>query len=466
MSQSQVLMATLLFGLVLSAAAADQTQKAYHEVNAKVRDRSGQTLRWEKDQATRQQNLDEARRLLRQPLSVRTAVAIALLNNRRLQATLEDVGIALADFRQAGYLTNPTLSVNPQFPDHGPRSPEWDYGLSTSLLDALFIPLRKTLAAEALEAAKLQVAAEALQLVSDVKSACYELVAGLQTMDRLQAVAEVFDAALVLAQKQFEAGNITDVNLGLQQIEYSQTRLELAELDAKQREDHEKLNRLMGLYGLDTVWTAERTLPRPPDKDPPFEGLETLAVTQRYDLAARRRDLQATLQRYGILRRYGFLTAIDAGVAGQRNRDGSNQVGPSLSLQVPLFDQGQARTARGATRLRQAQRNFEDLAIEVRSEVRELRDRLDARRRTVAFYETDLLPFRHRLVNAQRLQYNAMVLSPYELFRTRVEELQAERNYLTALKEYWQARAELERAVGGSFNPAPPTSGKPVLGRK
>ena len=197
----------------------------------------------------------------------------------------------------------------------------------------------------------------------------------------------------------------------------------------------------------------------PPD-DPPFRGLETLAVTQRYDLAARRRDLEITLERYGILRRYRFLTAIEGGVGGQRDRDGANQIGPSLSLQVPLFDQGQARIARGAAQLRQAQRNFEDLAIEVRSEVRELCDRLDARRRAVAFYESDLLPFRRRLVNAQLLQYNAMVLSPYELFRTRVEELQAERNYLTALKEYWQARAGLERAVGGSFNPPPAARGK------
>jgi len=138
--------------------------------------------------------------------------------NQPAHLGLEDVGIALADFRQAGYLTNPTLNVNAQIPDHLPRSPEWDYGLSTSLLDALFIPLRKQLAAKALEGAKLRVAAETLQLIADVKSAYYELVAGLQTIDRLQTIAQAFDASLALAQKQFEAGNVTDVTLGLQQV--------------------------------------------------------------------------------------------------------------------------------------------------------------------------------------------------------------------------------------------------------
>ena len=50
----------------------DKTQAAYDDVGAKVQARSGQFLRWQKDQATRQQNLEEARRLLRRPLTVQT----------------------------------------------------------------------------------------------------------------------------------------------------------------------------------------------------------------------------------------------------------------------------------------------------------------------------------------------------------------------------------------------------------
>jgi hypothetical protein len=129
---------TAFCGVVLAVNAApgapkrDTTQTAYDDVGTKVQARSGQFLRWEKDQATRQQNLDEARRLLRRPLTVKTVVRVALLNNLQLQATLEDVGIALADFREAGYLPNPVLVVNPQIPDHAPRTPEWDYGLTFS----------------------------------------------------------------------------------------------------------------------------------------------------------------------------------------------------------------------------------------------------------------------------------------------------------------------------------------------
>jgi outer membrane protein, heavy metal efflux system len=465
----RLVLSSVLYGCAIVTTFAvpkrNQTQEAYDSVATKVQDRSGQLLRWEKDEVTREQNLAEARRLLRRPLTIKAAVQIALLNNPQLQATLEEVGIALADFRQAGYLANPTLNVNPQIPDHSPRSPEWDYGLTASLLDALFIPLRKQLAGKALEEAKLRVASEALQLVANVKSVFYELLGDEQTFDQLQTVKQALDASLLLTQKQFEAGNITDVALGLQQVEYSQVRLDLAEIDAKQLEDHEKLNRLLGLFGSDTNWTtAERVLPKLPDRDLPDRGLETLAVAQRYDLAARRQALETVLQQLGILDRYRFFSSLDIGVGGTRNTDGSNQIGPSLSIQVPLFDQGQAKLARGAARLRQTQRSFENLAIEIRSEVRELRDRLAARRRSAEFYQADLLPFRRRLLAGQQLQYNAMIVGPFDLFRTRVDEIQTERNYINVLKDYWQARAELERAVGGGFTMGPkPSAEKEIM---
>jgi cobalt-zinc-cadmium efflux system outer membrane protein len=79
-----------------------------------------------------------------------------------------------------------------------------------------------------------------------------------------------------------------------------------------------------------------------------------------------------------------------------------------------------------------------------------------------------VLPFRRRVVAGQLLQYNAMIVSPFELFRTRIDELEAERKYIQTLKEYWQARADLQRAVGGSFEPRAPAGGpdKQVLSQK
>jgi cobalt-zinc-cadmium efflux system outer membrane protein len=461
-SKVALVLALALLGIA-SGFARDKTAEIYGEVGDQIQQRTGRTLRWEKDDLVREQNLQEARQLLRRPLTIQTAVQIALLNNRALQGSLEEVGIAFADFREAGFLQNPTMGVNPQILANTPRTVEWDYTITLDLLDGLFIPLRKQLSREQLEAAKLRVADQVVQLIAEVKSGYYEVVADQQILDRLSTIEKGFDASLTLAQKQFEAGNSTDVALGLEQVNYSQIRLEIAQTRANLLEAHEKLNRLLGVWGLDTEWKTQNTLPPVPDSDLPAHGLETLAISRRYDLAAAQHELRSTVQAVGMAKTYRFVSALEVGAGGTRNTNATNQVGPSLSVQLPIFNQGQARIARGEARLRQAERHFEDLAIEIRSEVRLLRDRLASRRETAKFYETDILPVRRQVLGGQFLQYNAMIVGPFDLFRTKIDELQAEQNYIQALKEYWKTRAELERAVGGALTPVNQSGSKQVI---
>jgi outer membrane protein, heavy metal efflux system len=188
-----------------------------------------------------------------------------------------------------------------------------------------------------------------------------------------------------------------------------------------------------------------------------------LAISRRFDLAAAQHELRSTVQAVGMAKTYRFVSALEVGASGTRNTNATNQVGPSLSVQLPIFSQGQGRIARGEARLRQAERHFEDLAIEIRSEVRLLRDRLASRRETAKFYETDILPVRRQVLGGQFLQYNAMIVGPFDLFRTKIDELQAEQNYIQAIKEYWKTRAELERAVGGSLTPVNQSGSKQVI---
>src|SRR3989338_6136986 len=60
---------------------------------------------------------DTIQELLREELTVDRAVRIALLNNRGLQATLEDLGIARADAVQASLIQNPVFSGHARVPE-------------------------------------------------------------------------------------------------------------------------------------------------------------------------------------------------------------------------------------------------------------------------------------------------------------------------------------------------------------
>ena len=122
---------------------------------------------------------------------------------------------------------------------------------------------------------------------------------------------------------------------------------------------------------------------------------------------------------------------------------------------VPIFNQGQPRIARSEAALRRAERRLEAKAIEIRSTIRKLQAQTESKRQIARYYQSELLPERIALLNGTRLQYNAMIVSPLELFTARRLEIGAERGYVEARRDYWVTRAELERAVGGSLSRKP-----------
>ena len=90
-----------IFALALPAGLAREKEEAFQGVQKSVQERTGRTVRWEEDQKSREQALQEVRRILRKPLTVDATVQISLLNNRSLQATFEEIGLSAADLREA-----------------------------------------------------------------------------------------------------------------------------------------------------------------------------------------------------------------------------------------------------------------------------------------------------------------------------------------------------------------------------
>ena len=64
-----------------------------------------------------------------------------------------------------------------------------------------------------------------------------------------------------------------------------------------------------------------------------------------------------------------------------------------------------------------------------------------------------VLPLRRRLVDEAQKFVNAMEQSVFTLLLAKQAEIDAGQAYVESLRDYWTARAQLERAVGGSFAP-------------
>ena len=81
---------------------------------------------------------------------------------------------------------------------------------------------------------------------------------------------------------------------------------------------------------------------------------------------------------------------------------------------------------------------------------------MESTRRRAAYFEKIVLPLRHQNVGRSQLQYNAMQIGVFQLLQGKRDEIEAGRNYVETLTDYWLARTELKRAVGGDL-PAGPT---------
>jgi outer membrane protein, heavy metal efflux system len=419
------------------------------DLQSTIRQRTGKQVQWQKDIAANDQVRKAIRVLLRRTLTADAAVQIALLNNRELQATFEEIGIANADLIEAGLLKNPVFVGDARFPSSPPSATNIELSIAQEFFDVLVIPLRRKVAAAQLAKTKLQAGDAILKLAAEVKTAFYELQAEQQLLGRLKAINETDAAAVELAQRQHKAGNINDLDLANQQATYSQSKLDVAETSAAIRSGREKLNRLMGTWGEDTAWKIADQLPPIPSTDFPQQRLESLAINQRLGLAATKTEIGALVGSLGITKTYRYVGSIEFGVDTEKETDGQRVTGPKWQLELPIFNQGQARIAKLAAQLRQAERRLESEAVAIRAEVREARDRLIAKRDLASYYDDELLPERKKILELTLTHYNAMLKSPFDLLLAKQNEISAERGYIDAVRDYWVARADLERAVGG-----------------
>jgi len=453
----KIILLTTIVPLALVGCANTNPKAAFNDVDKTVNARTGQSVQWHNNSSSNEISM-AIEPLLKTNLTAQAAVTIALLNNRALQGEFEEIGISQADVAQASRLQNIEIAGSWRFPNRPPLGTDIEYSAAGNLLDLFTLPAKRKVAARNLEQTKLRVADKVLQLAADTQTVFYELQAQTEFVNRLNTILEVNDAQADLAQRQSDAGNINDLELHNQQAPSIQSHLDLIKAKAESQAEREHLNRLLGLSGEQINWQIAEELPSLPEKELPLENLESLAVSQRLDLAAARNQAEAIAAALRLKQHTRFIPGATIGVDTERTPDGQRVTGPTLDLELPVFDQGQPAIAKLTSEFQQAKDNYAAQEINVRSEVREARGALLAAREAVEFGQKNLLPLRKQILGETLLHYNAMQKNSYDLLAAKEREQMAEQGGIEALRDYWIARVALERAVGGRLTNE--TSGK------
>lgn len=385
--------------------------------------------------------------MIQNELTADSAIQIALLNNPKIQATFEELGIAQADLVEAGLLSNPSFEIEIRYPSVSWLKTNIEYLITSSLLDLFLIPLRTRLARTEFEQTKLKVSNAILDLAFEVRETFYELIAEIKNRRYLGSIVDLTNIISDISSKQMTIGNINPLEFQLTEARLLDAELEFFRSQAEIIRMKEKLNRLLGLSEAICL-ILPASLPNTDYCGFDLCALESIALEERLDLQVARFEIARLGQMLG-LKDWWTYTNLKGGLAGEREPDGFNLIGPGFSGELPIFNYGQAARMRLFAQLRQAQDRLAELEVKVLSEVREAYKLLMNYLEMVNDYRYKLLPLQGKILASSEELYNVMGLGVDKLLEYKRQEVIAHQNYSESLKRYSIARVELDRALGG-----------------
>ena len=435
-------------GLLLLAGCASLTpHRGFDQVETLVGERTGARVRWDQGGPADSAVADTVRELLSRDLTAEGAVQVGLLRNRDLQALYEDLGIAQADLVQAGLFRNPLLSVG-RIRSGGPN----EFGLLVPFIDLVLRPLRQRVAGAAFQAATLRVASGVFERTTEVRSAFYRAQGSLQLVELRAGVAAAARASAQSARAISAAGNLPDLDLATEQAVAEQAAVDYDIAVADASVARAQLVRVLGVTGSDTALRIATRLPALPLRDASTDSLTTLALHRRLDLAASVQQVESAAQAVGIARPLTVLSDGRVGFSGEKEASTGGWItGASVEFPIPIFDGGQTARFGAQARFRQAIARHDALVTQVASDVRVAALQLSAARKRADAYRTRIIPLRHRVVQETQRLSNAMGVSVFVVLQAKQAEIEAGQGYIEAVRDYWDARAQLERAAGGTL---------------
>lgn len=438
--------------LVLSGCATFSQDGGMGSVANLTEQRTGQAVTRPLTAQAVSSNAERVSALLKQPLDPNTVVQIALLNNQGLQASFAELGVAEADYVQSGRMRNPGFSFQHL---KGGTNLEIDRSVTFDLVGLLTLSLRSGIEQRRFEQAKMLAAAAAVQLAADTRRAYFEAVAAQQTALYMEQVQEAAEASAELAKRMARVGNWSKLEQAREQAFYADAITQVARSKHNAVAAREQLMQLLGLWGADTAITVPDRLPDLPKSPTEIVDLENQAMAQRLDLQVAKRDTEATAKGLGLTRATGFINVLDAGYANKSQTGQPRENGYTVSLELPIFDWGSARTAKAEALYMQAVARTQDTAIRARSEVRQAYSAYRTSYDVARHYRDEVVPLRRKISDEMQLRYNGMLASVFELLADSRDQVNGVNAAIEAQRDFWLADTELQGAISGTGGPMP-----------
>jgi len=394
----------------------------------------------------------------RRTISVKTAVQIALLNNKGLQASYADLGMSSAEAWQQTMLENPKISIGIL----GIAHPELglfraiEGMLATNILALATREKRIAIADTRFRQAQLKAALATLIVAGETRKAWITAVSAFEKIYYLNKAQVTADAASALAKKLGESGALAKSGQAREHAFYSELTGQKAKARLAAKLAKEKLTRILGLWGSEVDYFVPDKLPEYPRKLQRRKTIESDALHKRVDLQIAKLELEAVAKSYGLTEATRYVTDLEiiAGFEHEREigDDGRETLTtPQLELEfvIPIFDTGKARMRKAELAYMKAANLLAEKAVNIRSEARSAYIAYRSTHQIARHYRKNVLPLRSKIEAESLLTYNGMITSTFELLADIRAKINTNLQSVQAKQEFWIADADLTTAIYG-----------------
>jgi len=437
-------------GVLLAASCVQvQPQPSYEQAAQLIEQHSGESML--RGPGAAALGHAEVQSMLSDGLSLQEARQLSLAFNPRLRARFLEIGAAHADWVQAGLLHNPSLDLVLRWPiDGGSRILEAALGFELSKLWSA--STEREVAGFSLDATVLALAQEALVQLSEVELAYYEILQAEELLALKVSAEELHMRRADLLNEGVEAGAIDRQTWLQAQADGQQARLqrdaqewqvEMARIGLAKRLGWPDDPRALSFDLREAEFALQNVQP---SLEQEFDTLLARTLEQRLDLRALELTCQL-LQSQVSWEDQQTWAGSTAGLAFE-SPGGSNELGPTLSLPLPIFDQNQAQVAKATALWQQALLQREAARAEVTQDLRLAWRSFALANEQLAFFSKEVTPLAEE-------QY-ALAVEAFEQGRDSIEaslaaELQLIEAREAALGKKWEvtyAALALQRELG------------------
>lgn len=433
---------------ILSGCSTISQKEAFDSLNQLTLEQGGKNLQWIKTPQEAASIDESVRVLLSKPLTQENALRIMLINNRGLQQTYENIGIAQSELVEAGLMRNPLLGYSIGRSNGVTTS---TLSVEVAFLDLLWIPLRRELGGLALEETILSVGDSVLRSARDAKKSYVDARLAEEKVLLYRSILKSHEASFQLAIRQYTAGNLSKRGMLKIQESYERARIESIKLARENAAAREALNKTLGLYGVQTHYTLSTEPFTPIEPAVSESGLEKRAITDRLDMRSAMKSVDYAAKQAGYTENTRLLDEVELSLESEKMTGEKRFNTFGIKLPVPIFDFGQARVSKSQAIYNQSVHRLYESAVNIRSEVREGYAHLRYTYDIARSYDEVIVKTNQQILEETQLFYNGMLDGIYELLEDQRRAGEAKMEALDAMGAYQKAQADLEYTIGGKL---------------